>query len=89
MLGHDSHLREFERFFGCPVEFRASSDWLEFSAQTLALPLVTEDQNLLEALKPVCDAALRERGTRKERSVPWSRTKCKEHCRTATFVNRA
>ena len=64
MLGHDSNLREFERFFGCPVEFRASSDWLEFSAQTLALPLVTEDQNLLEALKPVCDAALRERGTR-------------------------
>ena len=65
MLGHASNLREFERFYGCPVEFRASSDWLEFSAQTLALPLVTEDQNLLETLKPVCDAASRERGTRK------------------------
>ena len=65
MLGHASNLREFKRFYGCPVEFRASSDCLEFSARTLALPLVTEDQILLETLKPICDAASRERGTRK------------------------
>ena len=64
MQGRASNLREFKRFYGCPVEFRASSDCLEFSVATLALPLVTEDQNLLEALKPVCDAALLERGTR-------------------------
>jgi AraC-like DNA-binding protein len=63
--GRASNLREFERFYGCPVEFGASFDRLEFSAETLALPLVTEDQNLLETLKPICDAASRERGTRK------------------------
>jgi len=65
MLGHASNLREFKRFYGCPVEFRASSDCLEFSARTLALPLVTEDPILLETLKPICDAASRKRGTRK------------------------
>jgi AraC-like DNA-binding protein len=65
MQGHASNLREFKRFYGCPVEFRASSDYLEFSAPTLALPLITEDQNLLETLKPICDAAARQRGTRK------------------------
>jgi AraC-like DNA-binding protein len=63
--GRASDLREFERFYGCPVEFGASFDRLEFSVETLTLPLVTEDQNLLEALKPICDAALRERGTRR------------------------
>ena len=66
MLGHDSNLREFERFYGCPVEFRASSDCIEFSAETLALPLLTEDPDLLETLKPICDAAARKRGTRKD-----------------------
>ena len=65
MLGRASNLREFTRFYGCPVEFRASSDFLEFSAQTLALPLVTEDPDLLETLKPICDAASRTRGSQK------------------------
>jgi AraC-like DNA-binding protein len=65
MQRHASNLREFERFYGCPIEFRTTSDYLAFSAPTLALPLVTEDPNLLEALKPICDAALRQRGTRK------------------------
>ena len=63
--GRASSLREFERFYGCPVEFGASFDRLEFSVETLTLPLVTEDQNLLETLKPVCEAASRERGTRR------------------------
>ncbi len=66
VLGHAPNRREFERFFGCPVEFGASSDRIELSAETLALPLLTEDQDLLETLKPVCDAAARERGTRKD-----------------------
>ena len=65
-MGRASNRREFERFYGCPVEFGASSDHLEFSAETLALPLITHDQNLLETLKPVCDAAAQERGTRKD-----------------------
>jgi AraC-like DNA-binding protein len=63
--GRRSSLREFVRFYGCPVEFGASSDRLEFSSETLALPLVTGDEHLLETLKPICDAASRERGTQK------------------------
>jgi len=55
----NSNLREFEDFFGCPVEFGASGDQVAFSNETLALPLVTEDPNLLQTLKPICDAASR------------------------------
>ncbi|PSO16663.1 hypothetical protein C7G41_36470 [Bradyrhizobium sp. MOS002] len=32
----------------------------------MALPLVTEDQNLLETLKPICDAALRDAALERE-----------------------
>jgi AraC-like DNA-binding protein len=60
-----SDLREFERFYGCPVEFGAPSDRLVFSNETLALPLITEDRYLLETLGPICDAAARDRGTPK------------------------
>jgi AraC-like DNA-binding protein len=47
----NSDLREFERFFGCPVEFGAPMDQLAFSNETLVLPLVTEDRHLLETLR--------------------------------------
>jgi hypothetical protein len=59
----NSDLREFEAFFGCPVEFGASGDQVAFSNETLALPLVTEDRHLLETLRPICDEAAKERGT--------------------------
>jgi AraC-like DNA-binding protein len=59
----NSNLREFEAFFGCPVEFGASGDQVAFSNETLALPLVTEDRHLLETLQPICDEAAKERGT--------------------------
>jgi AraC-like DNA-binding protein len=61
----NSDLREFERFFGCPVEFGALADQLDFSNETLALPLVTEDRHLLDALQPICDEAAKERHTPK------------------------
>jgi len=67
----NSDLGEFERFYLCPVEFGrtasegASSDLLEFSNDTLALPLVTADTKLIEALRPFCDAAASERNTAK------------------------
>jgi AraC-like DNA-binding protein len=61
----NSDLREFERFFGCPVEFGASMDQLAFSNETLALPLVTEDRYFLETLQPICDEAAKERNTPK------------------------
>jgi AraC-like DNA-binding protein len=59
----NSDLREFEAFFGCPVEFGASGDQVAFSNETLALPLVTEDPHLLETLRPICDEAANERAT--------------------------
>ena len=65
----NSDLREFERFYGCSVEFgRAanegvSSDLLKFSDDTLAIPLITADAKLLEALQPFCDMAAKERST--------------------------
>ena len=59
----NSDLREFERFFGCPVEFAAPSDQLSFSKEAPALPLMTGDPYLLETLQPFCDDAARERHT--------------------------
>ena len=56
-------LRQFERFFGCPVEFGAACGQLTFSNEALALPLITQDPYLLETLKPFCEAAARARET--------------------------
>jgi AraC-like DNA-binding protein len=62
-LARNSELREFERFFGCPVEFSASADQFSLSNETLAIPLVTEDHHLLETLQPICEEAATERNT--------------------------
>jgi AraC-like DNA-binding protein len=62
-LARNTELREFQRFFGCPVEFSALADQFGFSNETLAIPLVTEDRYLLETLQPICDAAAKERNT--------------------------
>jgi AraC-like DNA-binding protein len=61
--GRATDVREFERFYGCPVEFAAAADRIEFSSETLALPLVTEDPHLLDTLRPFCDEAARARNT--------------------------
>jgi hypothetical protein len=58
----NSDLREFERFFGCPVEFGATSDLVWYSDETTALPFVAADPYRLEALKPICDEAARVAG---------------------------
>jgi AraC-like DNA-binding protein len=62
-LARNSELSEFERFFGCPVEFSAPADQFGFSNEILAIPLVTEDRHLLETLQPICDEAAKERNT--------------------------
>ena len=54
-------LEEFERFFGCPVKFSAPSGLLEFTNETLALPLITQDAYLLQMLRPFCEEAERAR----------------------------
>ena len=62
-LARNSELPEFERFFGCPVEFSAPADQFTLSNETFAIPLVTEDHHLLEALRPICEEAAKERKT--------------------------
>jgi AraC-like DNA-binding protein len=62
LAGH-SGLPAFERFFGCPVEFSARTDQFILSNETLGIPLITEDQYLLETLRPICEEAARERKT--------------------------
>ena len=65
----NSDLREFDHFYGCPVAFGRTanegvlSDLLEFSNDVLAIPLITADAKLLEAIQPLCDMAAKERGT--------------------------
>ncbi len=49
--------KEFDRFFGCRVEFTAQADALDFADETLGLALVTSDKYLLETLRPFCEAA--------------------------------
>jgi hypothetical protein len=62
-LAREPDSGEFERFFGCPVEFSGLADQFSFSNETLAIPLVTRDQHLLEALRPICEEAAKERNT--------------------------
>ena len=57
----NSDVREFERFFGCPVEFGAPNTVFQISADALRLPLITADPKLLRVLRPYCDAAATER----------------------------
>jgi AraC-like DNA-binding protein len=64
-FGRNSNLREFKRFYHCPIEFSASSDQLAFSNETLAVRLVTADRYLLKTLRSVCDEAAKKRGTAK------------------------
>ena len=62
----NSTFPEFERLCGCPVEFGGSSDQLVFSNESLAVPLITEDGHLLDALRPICDEAAKQRETAPE-----------------------
>jgi AraC-like DNA-binding protein len=62
-LARASDPKEFERFFGCPVEFSGSADRFSLSNETLSVRLVTRDEHLLETLQPVCEEAAKERNT--------------------------
>jgi AraC-like DNA-binding protein len=62
-LAHNSQAPEFERFFGCPVEFSGPADQFGLSHETLAIPLITKDRHLLETLQPICEEAAKERDT--------------------------
>jgi hypothetical protein len=60
----NSDVREFKRFFGCPVEFGAPNTALQISADALHLPLITADPKLLRVLRLYCDAAAKERNAK-------------------------
>jgi AraC-like DNA-binding protein len=60
----NSDMREFERFFGCPVEFGAPNTVFQISADALSFPLITTDPKLLRVLRPYCDAAAKERNAK-------------------------
>jgi hypothetical protein len=47
----NSDVREFERFFGCPVEFGAPNTAFQISADALHLPLISADPKLLRILR--------------------------------------
>ena len=55
-------IREVERYFSCPVRFGALSDQLDFSKDTLDIPVVHADERLLEILTPCCDRAAKRSG---------------------------
>jgi AraC-like DNA-binding protein len=57
----NSDLREFERFFGCPVEFGAQANVVALNEDALRIPLLTSDPKLLHALRPFCEMAAEER----------------------------
>jgi AraC-like DNA-binding protein len=59
----NSNLREFERFFGCPVEFGARANLVAITDDALRIPLLTADPKLLHVLRPFCDMAAEERNT--------------------------
>jgi AraC-like DNA-binding protein len=59
----NSDFPEFERFCGCPIEFGGSCNQLVFSNESLAAPLLTHDEHLMNALRPICDEAAKLRET--------------------------
>ena len=59
----NSDVQEFERFFGCPVEFGAPNTVFQISADALRRPLITVDPKLL-VLQPYCDTAATERNVK-------------------------
>jgi len=61
--GRAAEVKDFESFFGCPVDFAATIDQIVFSNETLALSLATGDPHLLETLRPFCEEAARARNT--------------------------
>lgn len=61
-----SGIRDFERFFGCPVTFGAPNNRMRFSPETLAIPVLTADSGLGRILTLYCDEILK----KKERIGP-------------------
>ena len=50
----NARIREFERFFGCPVEFGRRANLIELSPTDLRTPIVEADKRLLDVLRSYC-----------------------------------
>ena len=59
----NSNLSEFDRFYGCDVEFGCELNVCEFRADDLNTRLLTSDEKLLNFLKGVCEEVLEKRRT--------------------------
>lgn len=55
----NSNIAEFERFFGCGVEFGAPENTFRFRPADLALPLMTADDELYAILQKCCEDSLK------------------------------
>jgi AraC-like DNA-binding protein len=54
-------IKEFERFFGCPVKFGSHQNIIEFKLADLQIPLLTADNRLLTILRAHCEEVLSRR----------------------------
>jgi hypothetical protein len=61
----NSHLKEFNRFFGCDVQFGGSENIIQFKTTDLKLPPITADDELLKVLQSYCMETLEQ-----SKSVP-------------------
>ena len=54
----NARIREFERFFGCPVEFGRRANLIELSQTDLDVPIIDADKRLLDVLRGYCTEVL-------------------------------
>ncbi len=54
----NEHVREFERFFGCPVKFATEHNSVHFRVEDLELPLLSADSHLHGILQHYCEDIL-------------------------------
>ena len=50
----NARIKEFERFFGCPVEFGRRANLIELSPTDLRVPIIEADKRLLDVLRSYC-----------------------------------
>ncbi len=50
----NSNVQEFNRFFGCDVQFGGTENIIQFKTADLQLPLITADDELLKVLQSYC-----------------------------------
>src|SRR5262249_51877994 len=54
----NARIKEFEQFFGCPVEFGRRTNLIELSQTDLSVPIINADKGLLDILRSHCTEVL-------------------------------